>query len=157
MLSKTIFLTILQVDVHGIPELCTVQEHGDQFNAYNNHALNYDQYLPLLKSAAQSYDCKFQRRTITSHSRHTVHNHEILDYSVEISEHSADLIIQAVFPGTLETLDFDIETRVNLIDANNHYVRGRPRPVQMGYDKWSKLSSKEQSIWNKISNRCWTS
>ena len=32
-------------------------------------------------------------------------------------------------------------------------VKGRPRPVQMGYEKWSKISADKKVAWNEISDK----
>ena len=45
------------------------------------------------------------------------------------------------------------ENNKSFIEANLNNVQGRPRPVKMGYDKWSKLSSEEKSTWNKINDK----
>ena len=67
-MSKTTMLTLLQNAVRGISELRIVKEQGDQLNVHSNQTLTYDQYLPLLKSAAQSYDSKFQRHKMNKGS-----------------------------------------------------------------------------------------
>lgn len=54
---------------------------------------------------------------VPSQSRRSVYNHEIPDYPVESSEIAEDSIIQAEFHDTIETLDFDIDTPVTLIEA----------------------------------------
>ena len=131
-MSKTTMLTLLQNAVRGISELRIVKEQGDQLNVHSNQTLTYDQYLPLLKSAAQSYDSKFQRHKMNTRSRRVVHNHEVVDIHNEDLESVEDSTIQAEFHDAQDTLDgeeFDIDTPVSVIEANMNNVRGRPRPV----------------------------
>ena len=83
-----------------------------------------------------------------------VQNHAMEYCPGETQGLGEDLTQYAQFHDTIDTLDcedFDIDTPVAFIEANLNNVQGRPRPVQMGYDKWSKLSSEEKSTWNKIS------
>ena len=133
-----------------------MKEQGDQLNVHSKKTLTYDQYLPLLKSAAQSYDRKYQRHKMSTRSRRIVHNHEVIDTHAEVQESGEDLVIQAEFHDAQDTLgdeEFDIDTPISIIEANMNNVRGRPRPVQMGYDKWSKITTEEKAAWNKISDK----
>ena len=40
--------------------------------------------------------------------------------------------------------NFGIDTPISIIEANMNNVKGRPRPVQMGYEKWSKIGAEEK-------------
>ena len=104
-MSKATMLTLLQNAVHGISELRIVKEQGDQLNVHSNQALTYDQYVPLLKSAAQSYDRKFQRHKMSTRSRRIVRTHEVTNIDDGTSEDDEELALQAEFHDAQGTLD----------------------------------------------------
>lgn len=54
---------------------------------------------------------------------------------------------------SMERLNYDIDTPVDVIQANVRRLQGRPRQPQMGYDKCSKLTSGEKSARNNLSDR----
>ena len=67
-----------------------------------------------------------------------VHNHQVLNIHIEVSEGTEDSIKQAEFHEAQDTFDtdkFDISRPISLIEANMNNVRGYPRPVQTEYNK----------------------
>ena len=128
-------MTLLQNAVHGIRELREVKNRADLFKITNGTDMTYQQYYDLLIGAAQQYDSTFVRSKQKGSTRR-VYEHYLEGYD---GNDSYD-----------DDVSYDIDTSNDVIEAmvtKTHLPGSR-----MPFSKWSKLSPKEQGIWDMLSD-----
>ena len=148
-LSDSLKLTLLQNAVSDLSELRMVKMQDEQGQSKGEAPLKYEQYLPLLLSAATTYD---QGRDIRPKSRYNLRRQS------NIHE----------FDGAYDYADasdepYDLDTNVSHIQANVHDVSGRqgsnnhfqskasfaPR-ANMRKTQWQMLPEPDKKVWDQL-------
>jgi hypothetical protein len=133
-LTEETLLVMLQNAVHPITELRAVKERAESDCVINRTIMNYSQYCTLLQSACQQYDSSNGSTCTRRPPSRRVYTHDLHDGS--------------------DTYDqsFDIDTPMDVICAfAAAQVKHQPGS-HMQYPVWNSLPSKDQQIWDQLSD-----
>jgi hypothetical protein len=109
-------LVLLQNAVHDVDELHAVKVQADQCKVQTGAALDYDQYLRLLKSAATNFDSAKQPKHSVLAKPRSVYTHDVGNTLPD------DVDGEGV--GNNDSPSFDLDTNIDVIQA--YVIQRRP-------------------------------
>jgi hypothetical protein len=141
-LTNSVLKTLLENAVHPIAELRQVKINATLQQTHTGQALTYQQYFPLLLSAAANYDAHVQAKR---------GKRQVLMHDSSFMEQYEDQF-------GYDTEDYDIDMPVDVIQANA-MNRARPRtsggtPIRPGMlrpEVYQALSPADQKAWRQLS------
>ena len=143
-MSSGVKLQLLQNAVHPVEELRQVKIQADQYKTQSGQAIGYDHYVSLLKSAADQYDSQFTPKSPPNFAR----SNKRSVYQAEHGNHSLDTPIHDLDYSNKESHSPEEEgTESHELYELYAAVQG----VRLPWDKWKKLSQKDQAAWKTLS------
>ena len=86
---------MLENTVHGIEALRMIKIQADQYKVLTGEMMNYEHYLELLESAAESYDSQFNVRNMNRGfqrpEKRAVYNHFLDGYDDSVDDYDHDI------------------------------------------------------------------
>ena len=129
-INPSLKLQMIQRAVKGVPHLESVQSNSELWMRMgrNIHAIDFDAYVEVLTSAAETYDDRNSSTSRTPH-RHVM-THDVHD----------------------DDVFFDIDTDLDIITANMHnsYIVQYSEASRIPNDAWGQLSDNSRSLWQQI-------
>ena len=150
--------TFLNATVSGTPGLDNILQINNSARkaAGNTDALTFEEYVQLLLEQAQVHDAANVRNT-NPRSRRGVNVHEL-----EFDDQGH--LVDADPPSPYEVEVHDVDTPIeDIMVMQNDQIRrnnntnytprdtSQPRKVRVDFSTWSKLNTKDQTKWDKVS------